>query len=289
MKEIGEQLKQARLARNVQLEDISNRTRINVAYLQDIEEGKFDFLPRPYVIGFIKNYASHLGMNADELVAPLRQSPASPAAAATDVATDAAAGEDLQTGDAVKAPTYSRPVQGGINRVPHLKEVALAVAIVLVIALMLLVVSKSAEEPAAAMRDQAQAASASRTGELKEQPFQQVANEVAQKMATTQQKLQPPQPDLLLYATISDTAWIQVIVDDKDSSDSIYFPGSSRSWQAKIGFRLRVGDAGAVKLTLNGKQIEALGAPKQVAHLYITNAGVVEKKVFGSGRRTAGR
>src|SRR5262245_6808874 len=41
MSTIGDKIKQARVDKNLSLEEISNRLRINIAYLQNIEQSKF--------------------------------------------------------------------------------------------------------------------------------------------------------------------------------------------------------------------------------------------------------
>ncbi|MDI3534141.1 MAG: hypothetical protein PWQ82_506 [Thermosediminibacterales bacterium] len=70
MKQIGEKLKSARIKKELTLDDISQETKIKVKYLKNIEEGEFDKIPggEPYVKGFIKNYASCVDINGEEII-----------------------------------------------------------------------------------------------------------------------------------------------------------------------------------------------------------------------------
>ena len=70
---IGEEIREARLALGITIEDAANRLRINRRYLAALEEGRIKDLPGPaYAMGFVRSYASALGLDADELVRRFR-------------------------------------------------------------------------------------------------------------------------------------------------------------------------------------------------------------------------
>lgn len=67
--EIGELLKQKRLERNVSLKEAENATSIRMSYLQFLENGELNKIISPvYAQGFMKQYASFLGVDGDEIV-----------------------------------------------------------------------------------------------------------------------------------------------------------------------------------------------------------------------------
>ncbi len=69
MKSIGETFKQRRKERNITLKDAENATSIRVSYLTSIEEGDVSKLISPvYAQGFVKQYATFLGMDGDKIV-----------------------------------------------------------------------------------------------------------------------------------------------------------------------------------------------------------------------------
>ena len=69
MGEFGNKFRQAREKKNISLDDVSNVTKISSRMLQAIEEEHFDLLPGGvFNRGFIRAYAKHLGLDAEEAV-----------------------------------------------------------------------------------------------------------------------------------------------------------------------------------------------------------------------------
>ncbi|MFD1450455.1 MULTISPECIES: helix-turn-helix domain-containing protein [Oceanobacillus] len=67
--DVGEKLKEARLAKDISLDSLQEKTKIQKRYLVAIEEGNFNILPgKFYTRAFIKEYASAVGINPDELM-----------------------------------------------------------------------------------------------------------------------------------------------------------------------------------------------------------------------------
>lgn len=82
--EIGTQLRRAREAMGLTLEDVQQKTKIHAEYLQALERDRFDSLPSPfYVRAFLRTYARCLGMDPQPLLdryERLNQGGADPAA-----------------------------------------------------------------------------------------------------------------------------------------------------------------------------------------------------------------
>ena len=69
MSDIGEQLRKAREAKGMSLEDIEKITKIQYRYLKALENDDFDQLPGDfYARAFIKQYAQVVGLNGNELL-----------------------------------------------------------------------------------------------------------------------------------------------------------------------------------------------------------------------------
>jgi cytoskeleton protein RodZ len=70
MATLGEKLRREREVRGVSVKEISEATRIHVNFLNALEENDFGSLPGGvFVTGFLRNYAVHLGLDADKIVA----------------------------------------------------------------------------------------------------------------------------------------------------------------------------------------------------------------------------
>ena len=70
---VGEELREARLALGVSVEAAATQLRINKRYLQALEEGRVKDLPgAAYAVGFVRSYATALGLDADDAVRRFR-------------------------------------------------------------------------------------------------------------------------------------------------------------------------------------------------------------------------
>ncbi|GGC59249.1 hypothetical protein GCM10011504_41820 [Siccirubricoccus deserti] len=72
---LGEELREARMALGLGLEDLAASLRIRRVYLSALEEGRVQDLPAPaYAIGFVRSYARALGLDEDDTVRRFRDS-----------------------------------------------------------------------------------------------------------------------------------------------------------------------------------------------------------------------
>ena len=66
-------MRQAREAKGLSLEDVANQTRIPIRHLQHIDREEWDALPAiTYCIGFVRSYATVVGLDGAELGRELR-------------------------------------------------------------------------------------------------------------------------------------------------------------------------------------------------------------------------
>ena len=71
MAQFYKELKDLRISKEISLEDLEFKTKINIKYLNAIEQGDFDILPTPYLRLFIRAYALEIGGNAERALEQL--------------------------------------------------------------------------------------------------------------------------------------------------------------------------------------------------------------------------
>ena len=71
MAQFYKELRELRLSKEITLEELENRTKINAKYLEAIEEGNFDILPIPYLRLFLRAYAIEIGGNSERALEQL--------------------------------------------------------------------------------------------------------------------------------------------------------------------------------------------------------------------------
>ena len=64
--QFAEELKNAREKSGVTLQQMAAKTRIDIKFLEAIDQGNFSFLPELYVKAFLKEYAKTIGINEEE-------------------------------------------------------------------------------------------------------------------------------------------------------------------------------------------------------------------------------
>ncbi|MFI5238055.1 MAG: helix-turn-helix domain-containing protein, partial [Ignavibacteriales bacterium] len=64
----ADKLRNARLKKGISLQQMSAKTRIDIKFLEAIDNGNLGFLPELYVKAFLKQYAKAVGLNEEETV-----------------------------------------------------------------------------------------------------------------------------------------------------------------------------------------------------------------------------
>ncbi len=73
MESIGKHLRQSREQRGLSIDQIARETNISRQYIVALEEDRYDAFPaEPYVIGFLRNYSDHLGLDTEDLIGKYR-------------------------------------------------------------------------------------------------------------------------------------------------------------------------------------------------------------------------
>ncbi len=71
MAQFYKELKELRRSKEISLEELENRTKINIKYLSAIEEGNFEILPVPYLRLFLRAYSTEIGGDSDRALEQL--------------------------------------------------------------------------------------------------------------------------------------------------------------------------------------------------------------------------
>ncbi len=229
-----EQLRNARELKGLSLSDIADVTLINVKHLEQIEQGNTAILPQTYVRAFIREYAAVVGLDPDMIMVQYDQS-STPAP------------------QAAPAPSLSRTSGAEASGPPvaWLRWVFSAVAVLG--AAIILWASFTRESPPP----------------VQEIPFQSVLSENERKLSPTPAPVTAPTPSttapvapadsLTLRASVTDSVWMQIVVDDGAPREYLFRPGARASWKGLRGFTVTLGNAGAVEFTLDATPLGALG------------------------------
>jgi cytoskeleton protein RodZ len=244
----GEELRRERLIREVPLDEISAATKISVRLLTALEASDVSKLPAPvFTRGFIRAYSRHLGLDPDEMVN----------AYLADVAPE----RSKETAPR-KGRLRSRFLRG--RRAAAGSIVAFVAAILLIAGLFFRPERRSTPQIAAAARPAAPVTFKNVAVSPLPAPAPANAPAPPEESAEPVANSGAPTSGVRLVLEFDGDSWTEVTADGARIFSGLIKAGTRREFDAKQGFRLTFGNAGAVRVTLDGRALEPLGTSGQV-------------------------
>ena len=290
----GQRLKKQREEKGLTLEEIANKTRIPVRNLKALETGDEAHLPASvYIKGFLRAYARELGLDEHKLVDEYNS--------IFGFETDKF---KMRVPVTPKQNSYKLPVfvialflvailvVGGYYFFKSPGESVLQTPPPPVTDKKAVEAEKQAESIPAVPPETSKPVEA--TGQATEPPRpEQTLPAPEGSISTTNQKAQPeasketkiagatpashllhqelpPAPEAgphTLKINALQETWLQIFIDDQEGRQYLLKPGQSVSWQAKKYFKLKIGNAGGVKLVFDNEALPPLGEPGEVKEL----------------------
>ncbi len=284
MKEFFENLKQIRLQKHITLEDIARSTRLSLQYLEDIEAGRLENLPKGYDRIFFKRYLKEIGEDTPEVwrdfnlffgggatpeSSPPPQPKSSPSPRKPLTIQDESVSEP-QESVSRQASLFASLKKGWVYKSFWIGLTAIILGSLGYFAY-----------------QQYQLVKASSQIQIKEITLSDFIQEMQQQDSLTTSKL--PQNNggwvtstgpLHIQLKALYRTWIREIRDRSDTSDYILPAGLTRKLRANDQVQFMMGRADGVEIWINGQNIGTLGAADEVVlRLVITRDGIVEKKL----------
>jgi cytoskeletal protein RodZ len=244
---VGEILRAEREKQGKTVKDIERGTSIRALYIQAIEDGRYEVLPgEVYLKGFIRNYASYLGLNAQQVLAVYRESqspqPAQEPAAAKPAATRSSA-SDKQPNGGRKSSVWRWLIA----------MVVIAIAAGAAWAAMNYLNPPAPTKPAPTPQAQVQPAP----------PPAAPAKPPAQ-APTPAPAPAPATRPIVVQAKYTAECWTLVTADGREVYEGIPRPGETLTWNADRAMTLQIGNAAGIELTYNGQPQGRLGGDGEV-------------------------
>lgn len=242
MVEIGNSLKEARLAKGLTLEDVEEETKIRKKYIVALEMERFDVLPGPiYAKAFLKNYAKYLNVNVLEVMDAFKQKQ-----------EEQAALEELsqqQEEKEIVTQKISGSRDAGSKGLPHRHYTLLALLAVVVVA-SLVFFGRGFWSNNVAVHDGGQQAQEQvNTGDNNNDGQQE----------QTPDEVTPISGIKVDLKVISDRSWVLALVDGDEAFQGELAAGESRSFTGTENIYIRLGNAGVVEVLENDQSLGFLG------------------------------
>jgi cytoskeletal protein RodZ len=248
----GEQLRKRREEKGLGLREAADTLRIRPEYLRALEEdatGKFP--AEVYAKGYIREYAQYLGLDPEPFLAQYYP-----------VVPPAASEVQQLPPESARARSFALPLK--------------AVALILFVSVLVLGLTLFRKPP----RQEAR---------LYPPPIPPAVGEETKKDAPSQQQSEPVPPTSAgsvmvmsnqtgknpLYevrVTATDTTWLRVEEEGGRAEEVLLRPGESRGWRSVSPLSLKVGNAGGIQISFNGKDMGSPGKKGEVVKLMLPSA-----------------
>ncbi len=265
---IGQLLRAARVERGVSLADLQARTKIRAKFLAALEEERLEDLPPyPFARGFLQAYAQELGMDPGPLVARL--------ASAMGSSTGSAPGDWRRLESAVvPAVPASR-----LRRALISFGVPAAVVIVVLAVFFFKQFNEFRRPVPAATPGAAVPRTAGSPPPAQPEPAPPATTETQAPAAAASTPAGTAAPGtttpaaggpvrgeaaVTLEVRASGRSWVRVTTDGQTLFEDFVTVGETRRWQSRGPMTIRLGNAGVVEVTVNGKAVGALGQSGEV-------------------------
>ena len=269
----GAILKRCREYHDISLEEASQTTIIGISYLKSLEEDQIgDFANLTYLKGFLRIYATYLGLNADDM------------ARMYDKLYVAKDGKDYLKNSPAKSV---RPAL----RMASLQKLVLPAVLLLLI---LIAASLFKRQPAPTLRLSQPAATPSATptvsavqsistsGKVRKaapeigEPRVEAGADVTN--SSDKRPLSKKSADsgrgFILKIKVTQNGNLNAAVDDSVSQSYELTAGDIIEWKAERSVSLDLSNAGGVDVELNGKPLKQLGPPGKPAYVVMDAGGI---------------
>ncbi len=279
---VGEILKDARLKKKLKIEAVADKIRIRAQYLEAIENGEFGELPGPtYASGFVRTYASFLGLDANAIYDRFRD-------------------ESANIGQKMSLAVME-PEEEGTS--PGKKELLLALLLIVLgyglwYAFSSYEQNKTAEEESAPVPDEAVTITVSEDSYAAEDKnakpevkvietaiSEPIAEEVSLPVATDASETDTVKPSetpskaygednyssRVVIEANSET-WIQVSKDSNTLISRVLAKGDKYNVPDEEGLLLRTGNAGGLDIYVDGDKIDPIGPKGTIRSGILLNA-----------------
>ncbi|TDJ61308.1 MAG: helix-turn-helix domain-containing protein [Nitrospina sp.] len=312
--DFGSHLKHEREMRGISLEEIAASTKIQIRYLQALENNQFDQLPGTvFIKGFVRSYAKTIGCNADDLISAYDESIGSPQQDADQIERDLADRQDSQGRSArinllggvalvavlaVGGWYLIAPQSSSLPKLEDSMEGEVPASEVVMGNPSAPAMAGPEQKPVASLAEPAEdAPTRTPAMDLQSTPVQAseptiLDNGVSKSengaiIKATQDPLNQNVSDdssasaetlghLRLVIRVSDNSWFNLQIDNSREMDFIMPAGARKTILARGEIRITVGNQRSTQLTLNDQILVLPESPDNVVRNLIVNTEMIE-------------
>jgi len=263
--EIGRLLEHKRKERSLTLEEVEQATKIRKRYLTALERDDYAILPDAvYARGFLKTYANYLGLDGEALSRQLKSS--------TKTRRERGINYNPRPQSDFERPLIT---PSGLRGVKKRKVYTSAIMTLLVAVLALAAVigalyivgrgaqvSKEGNPPSGESPPRQE--QHNEAGPAKRDAVGSKDTVGGEKQPAVAKQSAPPDTLRVLVNVRERPSWILIRTDGTAAYEQVAQPGFSKTFEAEQRLFIKCGDAGAVRVEINGQDAGALGGAGEI-------------------------
>lgn len=279
---LADELREQREKSGLTLPEMATKTRIDLKFLEAIDQGNFSFLPELYVKAFIKQFAKAVGLDETEIIKKyeaakngIEYNPATetPENKNEEPVKTEAPKPVVKPASTLKSYVEEHPEKKAEdnkkqNKLSIILGAAASVIVLVFLLLYVFVFNKSdkiivEETPIDEVIQQQNI----------ERYVEDEQVDESDQSGTENNSLSADS----LYLTISatETSWVYVLLDNKKIQEYTLSPNSKITFTALNNFKATIGNAGGISLYLNNKVVEFSGRSGSVKHFQLDRNGLI--------------
>ncbi len=285
---IGGLLKEKRLSKGITLDRISADLKIRVSFLKALEEENFDIFPADvYIMGYIRTYAMYLGIEPEPLIEEFKalrekqkvSHEIIQGTSETDK-TESREGRSVVQNQKLDLKSQRPITPSGLSFKPNFLILGVIILIGGIAIFSIFKTTRQQKEftlPAPPVPVQSSQTSPSSGPLLPQAPAvtqppgpvtkKESLPSVSPHVATDNKSITRPSEGYNLKIVATELSWL-VVESEEGSHDITIKPGETVQYTSKKGFKIKTGNAGGIKLFLNGKD---MGSPGKSGEVKIIN------------------
>ena len=269
--EIGRLLEHKRKERGLTLEEVEQATKIRKRYLTGLERDDYAILPDAvYARGFLKTYANYLGLDGEALSRQLKSS--------TKTRRERGINYNPRPQSDFEKPLITPSGLGGVKKLKVYTSAIMTLLVALlalaaVIGALYIVgrdaqVSKEGNPPSGEspprQEQQHGAGRENAAGQAKQDAVGSKDTVGVEKEPAVAKQSAPPDTLRVLVNVRERPSWILIRTDGTAAYEQVAQPGFSKTFEAEQRLFIKCGDAGAVRVEINGQDAGALGGSGEI-------------------------
>jgi len=283
---IAEALKNARIQSGLTLLQVAAKTRIDIKFIELMENGNFSFLPDLYVRAFLKDYSGIVGLDVDLMLKKYEAAKLGKYYNENENLQETAKKEIKKLGEEPKSilvqPRQDKPPEkpqqpisydavsrnvvpeesAAVKNKKNMVYTSIALGAISFIVLIIILLTRGDSEIIIPEKPIEEAIEQNKQRYL-EGPKK---NDTNSQIKTTD--------SLSLFIEANDTSWVKIIIDNKTEEEFILFPKSQKEIAAANNYKIIFGNSGAIELQLNNKPLNFTGTKKEIRYIQIDSSGI---------------